>query len=184
MKGCRIKLWILFASLCFHIFPAYAMENINMEVKKNNSFLSVKAEVIPSQDFVDDFKNGLSKNILILIELYRRWSMIPDEFIAGVRIQRTLIPDPIKEEFIIKSLEDDKLTERRFKNWQEALNWALKVEPLRIVNINDLQRGKYYIKVTVESNIKKLPSFLEHILFFIPTHEKKITKQSEIFRLP
>jgi hypothetical protein len=47
-----------------------------------------------------------------------------------------------------------------------------------------LPGGKYYIKVTVESNIKKLPSVLEHLLFFIPRYEKKITIESKSFTLP
>ncbi len=165
-------------------FHAWAIENINMEIQRDNAFLIVKARIIPSQEFIEDFKNGLSKNIFILIELYRSWSIIPDEFISGVQIQRVLISDPIKDEFIVKTLQGETLTEKRFKNWQEALDWALKIEPVKIVNINNVERGKYYIKITVESNIKRLPSMLEHILFFIPTYEKKITKESENFRLP
>lgn len=184
MKKFTRNMLFITGFLLLHVFYAYAIENIDMEIHKNNSFLTVKARIIPSQEFIDDFKNGLGKNILIVVELYRRWSIIPDEFISGVQIQRILIPDPIKDEFIIKTLEGDRLTEKRFKNWQEALDWALKTEPIKIANINNVDRGKYYIKITVESNIKKLPSVLEHILFFIPTYEKKITRESEYFRLP
>lgn len=184
MKRFMMKMLVIAGLLLLQAFYAHAIENINMEIQKDNSFLTVKARVIPSQEFIDDFKSGLSKNIFILIELYRKWSIIPDEFISGVQMQRILIPDPIKGEFIIKTLEGDRLTEKRFKNWQEALDWALKTDYIKIASINNLDRGKYYIKITVESNIKKLPSVLEHILFFIPTYEKKITKESESFRLP
>lgn len=178
-----INMLLISGFLLFQVFYVYAIENINMEIQKNDSFLTVNARIVPSQEFIDDFKNGLSKNIFILIELYRKWSIIPDEFITGVQIQRILISDPIKDEFIIKTLEGDRLSEKRFKSWQEALDWALKADSIKI-NINNVDRGKYYIKITVESNIKKLPSVLEHILFFIPTYEKKITKESEYFRLP
>ncbi|GAB5046795.1 DUF4390 domain-containing protein [Thermodesulfovibrio sp. TK110] len=183
MKKFMIRLIIIGGFLLLTAY-AQAIENINMEIHRESSFLIVKARIIPSQEFIEDFKNGLSKNIFILIELYRRWSIIPDEFISGVQIQRVLVSDPIKDEFIVKTLQGETLTEKRFKNWQEALDWALNIEPLKIVNINNVERGKYYIKITVESNIKKLPSVLEHILFFIPTYEKKITKESENFRLP
>ncbi|MCS7215405.1 MAG: DUF4390 domain-containing protein [Thermodesulfovibrio sp.] len=184
MKKFEIKLLFVLVFVFFHVFCVYAIENINMEVYRESNFLTVKTQIIPSQDFIEDFKSGLSKNILILIELYRKWAIIPDEFITGVQIQRILIPDPIKDEFIIRTLEGDRLTERRFKNWQEALDWTLKIDPLRLVNINSVDRGRYYIKITVESNIKKLPTILEHILFFLPTHERKITKESDHFRLP
>lgn len=184
MKKCALKLIIVIGFFLITAVRSYAIENINMEIQKDTTFLTVKARIIPSQEFAEDFKNGLSKNIFILIELYRKWSIIPDEFINGVQIQRVLISDPIKDEFIIKTLQGEILTEKRFKNWQEALDWALNIGPVRVVNINNVDRGKYYIKITVESNIKKLPSILEHILFFIPTYEKKITKESESFRLP
>lgn len=183
MKKSLIKTLLIGGFLFFQVFCVYAIENINMEIQKNDSFLTVKTRIVPSQEFIDDFKNGLSKTIFILVELYRKWSIIPDEFITGVQIQRILISDPIKEEFIIKTLEGDRLSEKRFKSWQEALDWALKEDSIKI-NINNVDRGKYYIKITAKSNIKKLPSVLEHILFFIPTHEKKITKESEYFRLP
>lgn len=179
-----LNILIIVTFLFLSVLNAHAIEDINMEIQKNSSSLIVKARIIPSQEFVEDFKNGLSKNILIMIELYRKWSIIPDEFIVGIQIQRVLISDPIKDEFIVKTVQSDVLTEKRFKNYQEALDWALNIEPVKLVNINRVERGKYYIKITVESNIKRLPSVLEHILFFIPTYEKKITKESEHFRLP
>lgn len=180
----KIIISILF--ILIFCFPqiSLAIENILMEVQKAENALFIKLQIIPSEEFIDDFRNGLSKNILISIELFKRWSIIPDEFVSGAQIQKILISDPIKEEFIIKSIEEQEIKEKRFKNWQDALNYALKVELIKIEDINKLQRGTYYIKVSVESNIKKLPSVLEHLLFFIPRYEKKITKESERFTLP
>lgn len=184
MKKFSVSILILLVALILWPSYAYSLESIDIEIQKNSNSLIVKARIIPSQEFVEDFKNGLSKNIFILIELYRKWSIIPDEFISGVQIQRILISDPIKDEFIVQNVEEQKLIEKRFKSWKEALDWALKIEPVKIVDIRNLERGKYYIKITVESNIKKLPAVLEHILFFIPTYDKKITKKSGNFRLP
>jgi len=101
-----------------------------------------------------------------------------------LQVQRIFISDPIKGEFIVRSIEGQILREKKFKNWQDALEWGLKINPVTVVDINNLEKGKYYVKVTVESNIKKLPLVLEHILFFIPRYEKRITKESETFRLP
>lgn len=182
MKKCIISS-IFFLIICFPQISS-GIENILMNFHKSENTLSIQLQIIPSEEFKDDFKEGLSKNILISIELYRRWSIIPDEFISGFQIHKILISDPIKEEFIIKSIEGQKIIEKRFKNWQDALNYGLKVDLVKIEDINKLQKGKYYIKVSVESNIKKLPSVLEHLLFFIPKYEKKITKESERFMLP
>jgi len=170
--------------LFYFPYTAFAIENITMQFTKTDNSLLVDLQIIPSEEFKDDFKNGLSKNIVILIELYKKWSIIPDEFISGTQIQKIMISDPIKDEFIIKSIEGEILKEKRFKNYQEALNWALNIETVKIGGIDKLPGGKYYIKVTVQSNIKKLPSVLEHLLFFIPRYEKKITIESKSFTLP
>lgn len=168
----------------FKLNCVFAIEDIDFSIKKNSNSLEVNAKIIPSKEFVEDFKSGMGKDIQILIELYRRWSIIPDEFIVGKKIQRTLIPDPIKEEYIVKNLEGQIFKEKRFKNSMDALVWGLNIESVEFDNIKIFDPGKYYIKVTVESNIKKLPLILEHFLFFIPKYEIKKVKESERFNLP
>lgn len=174
---------IVFIFLSFAV-NAWAIQDIEMKIEKTENYLSVRGRIIASEEFIKDFQDGLTKNIFISIELLRKWSIIPDEFVAGVQIERVLVSDPIKEEFIIKEISEQTMTEKRFKNWQEALNWALRIEPVKIVNLKNVERGKYYMRITVESNIKKLPMVLEHLLFFIPRYDQKITKESESFRLP
>ncbi|MCX7988901.1 MAG: DUF4390 domain-containing protein [Thermodesulfovibrio sp.] len=183
----REKLIILLTFLIIFILKinyAYAIEDIDILIKKNLTSIEVNTKIIPSKEFIEDFKSGMGKNIQILIELYRRWSILPDEFIAGIKFQRTFISDPIKEEYIIRNLEGQILKEKRFKNVSDALAWGLKIESVEFQNINNFETGKYYIKVTVESNIKKLPLLFEHFLFFIPKYESKIVKESERFNLP
>lgn len=180
----KIFLYIFSIIFLLNINFVFAIENIEMFVKKNENSLEISAKIIPSQEFVKDFKEGLGKNLQILIELYRKWSIIPDEYIMGINIQRSFHSDPIKEEFIIKNLEGEILKEKRFKNLMDALDWGLKIDSVEFFNINKLEKGKYYIKITVESNIKRLPMLLEHFLFFIPKYEIKITKESERLILP
>ncbi len=175
---------IIFTLSFLFLSPAFGIENVLLEVHRVNNYLTINSEIIPSEDFMEDFKSGLSKNILVTIELFKKWSIIPDEFIKGVQIQRNLLSDPIKGEFTVKSQEGSILFEKRFKNADDAIEWALKLNSVKIGDVNQFEKGRYYIKVTVESNIKKLPSVLEHILFFIPKYEKRISKESETFRLP
>ncbi|MDI1472612.1 MAG: DUF4390 domain-containing protein [Thermodesulfovibrio sp.] len=179
-----VKIFLPLLLIFINFSNAFAIEDMEISINRMQNSIEVTTHIIPSKEFIDDFKEGLSKNLFILIEFYRKWSIIPDEFISGVQIQRIFISDPIKEEFIVKSIEGQILREKKFKNWQDALEWGLKINPVKVVEISNLQKGKYYVKVTVESNIKQLPSVLEHILFFIPKYEKKIIKESESFRLP
>ncbi len=166
----KVFFYVIILLYTSHVF---ALEDISFEITKDKNFIIINAEIIPSQEFVNDFKDGLSKNILITIELFRRWPIIPDEFLNVVQIQRIMLSDPIKGEFIVKSIQGESLTEKRFKDAQEAINWAFKINSIKIVPIKTLESGSYYIKITVESNIKKLPSVLEHIIFFIPKYENK-----------
>lgn len=184
MKKKLVGVLIFFIIFILKINYTHAIEDIDILIKKNLTSIEVNTRIIPSKEFIEDFRSGMGKNILILIELYRRWSIIPDEFITGIKLQRTFISDPIKEEYIIKNLEGQILKEKRFKNITDALAWGLKIESVEFSNINNYESGKYYIKVTVESNIKKLPLLLEHFLFFIPKYETKIVKESERFNLP
>lgn len=178
-------LMIAFIFLLLVLFPNHALclEDINLSVRNKPSRLEVEVQIIPSSSFLNEYKEGLNKNLFILVDLYRRWSIIPDEFIWGVQIKREFFSNPIKEEFIVKSQEGQTVVEKRFKSWQEAIDWGLKLAAISI-DTQNLEKGKYYIRVTVESNIKKIPTILEHFLFFIPKHEKKIQKESEILRLP
>lgn len=178
-------LMIALTFLILILFPKYAfsLEDINLSVRNKPSLLEVDVQIIPSTSFSNEYREGLNKNLLILVELYRRWSIIPDEFIWGVQIKREFFSNPIKEEFIVKSYEGQTVVEKRFKSSKEALDWGLKLDTISI-DTHSLERGRYYVRVTVESNIKRIPTILEHFLFFIPKHEKKISKESEILRLP
>ncbi|MCS7203500.1 MAG: DUF4390 domain-containing protein [Thermodesulfovibrio sp.] len=180
----KLKILIVVTFFLLTLSNSYCIEDIEMSIQKDRNSLWVKADIIPSEEFIEDFKNGLSKNLFISVALFRRWSIIPDEFITGIQIKRKLISDPIKEEFIIESIEPLYLKEKRFKDCYEALKQALRIDNIKISELSSIEAGKYYIKIVVESNIKKLPAVLEHILFFIPKYDKKIEKKSEVFRLP
>ncbi len=184
MKKFFAHIVVLFGVLLVCASNVSAIEDISFEITRDKNYIVVNANIIPSQEFINDFQDGLSKNILVTIELFRRWPIIPDEFVKGVQIQKIMLSNPIKGEFIVKNLQGENLIEKIFKDSQEAINCALKINSVKIGPLSTLESGRYYVKITVESNIKKLPSVLEHIIFFVPKYEKKITKESEIFRLP
>ncbi len=57
------------------------------------------------------------------------------------------------------------------------INWALQIEDFTLINIKDLEPATYYIKVTVESKIRKLPPVIGYFLVFLPENEFKIKKK-------
>ncbi|KKM19307.1 hypothetical protein LCGC14_1656990 [marine sediment metagenome] len=52
----------------------------------------------------------------------------------------------------------------------------------KLANIAVLDKeAKYYVVTTVESRIKRIPSFIKKVLFFVSDTEFKVKGQSEAF---
>ena len=47
-----------------------------------------------------------------------------------------------------------------------------------------LEPGDYYIKVSVESILRKLPPGIDTVVFWVSTKEFSISKDSPLFRIP
>ncbi len=128
-----------------------------------------------------DLRNGISKEITFYLDLFRVWKVWPDEFIAGKKIVKTLKSDLIKKEHVATSLDGSLLIERRFKSFDSMISWALNIRDLKLVNIKELQQSDYFVRVTVESRLRKLPPVIGYLLFFVPERDFKVTKDSPLF---
>jgi hypothetical protein len=162
---------------------AYSAELSNVNVKIQNNEIYVSTTLIPDKKFLDDLGNGISKEITFFIDLFRIWKIWPDEFVTGIKITRILRSDNIREEYVVKNISGNIRTERRFRNVDSMVEWAVDIRDLKLSNIKEFESGEYYVKVTVESSIKKLPPVIGYLLFFIPEKEFSISKKSVSFRL-
>jgi hypothetical protein len=163
------------------VFPS---EIAVISVKQVNSEIFVTTNLQPDQKFIDDLHNGLSKEIVFYIDLFRNWKFWPDEFVLGQKIVRVLQIDPIKREYIGTSIEGNVKTIKRFKDLDSIIVWAGIIADLRLTNVKVLEPDDYYVKVTVESNFKKLPAVVGYLLFFVPSKEFSISKNSPAFKIP
>ena len=127
-----------------------------------------------------DLKNGISKEITFSIDLFRVWKSWPDEFIARKTIVQTLRSDPIKNEHVATSLDGSTLTERRFRSFDSMISWALNIRDLKLANVRDLQQSDYFVRVTVESHLRKLPTVIGYLLFFVPENDFREQKDSPV----
>jgi len=73
-----IKLFLFLLLMFINFSNAFAIEDMEININRMQNSIEVTTSIIPSKEFIDDFKEGLSKNLLILIEFYRKWSIIPD----------------------------------------------------------------------------------------------------------
>jgi hypothetical protein len=60
------------------------------------------------------------------------------------------------------------------------IQWALSINDLRLANMRELEPGAYFVRVTVESKIRKLPPVIGYFMIFLPENDFKIKKDSPL----
>lgn len=128
-----------------------------------------------------DINNGVSKELIFNVDLFRVWNNWPDEFITGSEITRTLKCDPVKGEYLASSFDGSVIEERRFKDCAALVRWALKVKASGFASTKELEPDIYFVKISVKSRIRRLPPVLNHLLFFIRENEFTVSYKSEPF---
>lgn len=164
--------------------PAFATDIKNVDIAIRNHDLFVTTGVLYDDDFLNDMKQGLSKELVFAFELYSIRQFFPDEYILGKKITVSLKNDPIKREFVARIMDGTATTEKRFKDTESMTAWALLSRTVKVVNLKELDPATYYVKVSVESRIRKLPPVIKILLFFIPETEFSVWRYSQTFTLP
>ncbi|MBI4686046.1 MAG: DUF4390 domain-containing protein [Nitrospirae bacterium] len=152
-----------------------------MKILNNEIYVTTGLDLNEQQ--VQDLKNGISKEITFYIDLFRIWRMWPDEFVLGKTISKTLKSDPVKKEHVATSFDGMTMIERRFKDFDSLLKWSLNINELKLTNIKELEPADYFIKITVESRLRRLPPVISYLFFFLPEKEFKKSKDSHNFKV-
>lgn len=160
---------------------SHAAEIIGPVANISNNDIYVTTGVILDEKLLNELKNGISKEITFYIDLFRVWKAWPDEFILGKIIKKTLKCDPVKNEFVAASFDGITRIERRFKNAESLIKWSLNINNLLLTNIKELEPDNYFIRVTAESKIRRLPPVIGHLFFFVPESEFNLVKDSANF---
>lgn len=175
-------LYCFSALLVFSFFtPLFAAEVSIPEVKIVEGDVLVSAGVILDEKGIDDLKSGISKELTVYIDLFRVWSLWPDEFITGKKVINTLTSDPVKGEYVATSFDGVTLIKKRFRDFNSMLKWALNIKDVKIVNTKEIEEAEYFVRITVESRLRKLPPVIGYLLFFVPEKEFKIERDSPKF---
>ncbi len=160
---------------------ALASEMVGPDVALDNGNIVVSASLVLDPEKLDDIEKGLAKEIDFYVDLFRVWRKWPDEFVLGRKITRTLKCDSVKKEYVASSLEGTALREKRFSDCPSLIRWALRIEPIRLTSTRELEPARYFVKVTAESRIKRLPSVVGYLFFFIRDKEFKVHNKSPEF---
>jgi len=182
MKKYILRIFIcsvsLLSLLLLTYFPAQAAEVIGPEVKVQDREIYVSTGLSLDENYLEELRNGVTKEFRFYIDLFRVWNMWPDEFILSRSFIRTLTSDPVKMEYTATSGDGNMITKKRFKSFDSMLQWALTVSNLKLANGRDLEPGVHFVRVTIESRIRKLPPVIGYFIIFLPENEFKIKKDS------
>jgi hypothetical protein len=130
---------------------------------------------------IQEVKQGIEKELKFYIDLFRVWKVWPDEFVLGNYYSRTLKSDPIKKEHIATSDDGNIIVKKRFRSFDSMLDWTLSVKNMKLANTRELDTGQYFVKITIESKIRKFPPVIGYLFIFLPENEFKIVKDSSFF---
>ncbi|NCO68561.1 MAG: DUF4390 domain-containing protein [Nitrospirae bacterium] len=177
---------------CFSLITCYlllsislssAAEIIGPEVKLQDNEIYVTTALSLDENHIQELRNGIAKEFRFYIDIFRVWKIWPDEFVLGKLFVRTLKCDPVKTEYIATSADGSTLIEKRFKSFESMVRWAVSINDLRLTNIRELEQGLYFVRVTIESKIRKLPPIIGYFMIFLPENEFKIKKNSFPFNI-
>ncbi len=163
--------------------PAWSarVQGPNVKVRGGNIVVATGVALAPEQ--VEDIRRGVSKEIVFYVDLFRVWKLWPNEFILGRAFTQTLNCDPVKKEYVAASLAGDTIRERRFKSCDSLLRWALNISDFVLVGTAELEPSEYFVRVTVESRLRRLPPFIDLLFFFVKETEFSISGDSPFFPL-
>jgi hypothetical protein len=178
-----LNLAIALLFCCCFAVSSLATEISLVAVKINNNDIYVTTSVKPGAKLIEDISNGLSKEFTFYIDLFRVWDIWPDEFVTGRKIVKILKSNPIKREYVATSVDGNVQIEKRFKDLESMLEWTMNITDIKITNIKELEPGDYFVKITIDSRIRKLPPVIGYLLFFVPEKEFSISKDSQIFKI-
>ena len=177
------RLYIIFFLFITLIFPVLSEAQVitGPEVKIVNNDIHVSFSLNLDDKNLQEIKRGIDKELKLNVDLFRIWKVWPDEFVLGKMNIRTLKADPVKKEYVSTSLDGNTLIEKRFKSFESMISWALFVRDLKLTNIREMDPGEYFVRVTIESRIRKLPPVIGYLFIFLSENEFKIVKDSGVF---
>jgi hypothetical protein len=178
------KLFTFSFSLFTFLFLSYSLSGgaqiTGPEVKLQDHEIYVSTSLTLDDKYLQELEHGVTKEFRFYIDLFRIWNMWPDEFVLSKSFIRTLESDPVKMEHLATTNDGNTLIQKRFRSFKSMIQWALSISDLRLANMRELEPGAYFVRVTVESKIRKLPPVIGYFMIFLPENDFKIKKDSPL----
>lgn len=174
---------LLFILILFILGPALSEGQAisGPEVRIVNNDIFVAFSLALDEKKIKELNQGMDKELRFFVDLFRVWRVWPDEFIIGKSYSIALKSDQIKKEYVSKLDDGSLVVKKRFSSLESMLDWVLSVRDFKLTNTRELEPGNYFVRITVESKIRKLPPVIGYFLVFMSENEFKINKDSSFF---
>ncbi len=171
--------------LVFISFPvtAFSAEISGPTVRIEDNDIFVDTGLSYLGELESTILSGLEKEFIFTIELFRVWNFWPDEFVVSRKVQRAVKYDRLREQFFTSTNDGTTKAYDKFKDFLVMKKWVFKIEDINIANVRELDPGRYYLRVVVESKSRELPQVIGLLMFFIPEVEMSLAKESQTFRI-
>jgi hypothetical protein len=177
--------FILFLLLCFIPAPSYVTASttaiIGPDMKIENNDIILSSGITNVKELETVIQSGVEREIIFTFELLRSWRFWPDEFIVSKKITRAIRYDNLREHYLMTSSDGTNTEEKRFRIYDRMQSLVFSVSDINLANIRELEAGKYYIKIIVESRNMEQQPLVGFFMHLIPEVEMSIVKESAPF---
>ncbi|MBI4844600.1 MAG: DUF4390 domain-containing protein [Nitrospirae bacterium] len=147
---------------------------------RNNDII-VNTGIVNVKELRSSIMSGVEKEVIFTVELFRVWPFWPDEFVSSKKVRKTIKYDNLREEFRASSSDASAISGNRFRNFSQIEEWLSSAIPVSLGNVKGLDKGKYYVRVVVESKSMDYPLFIGMLMHLIPEREMSLAKESPPF---
>lgn len=153
--------------------PSFAGDELyGPHVKIRDNTILVSTGINLDKESIELIAKGVPQEATFYIDLFRQWNHWPDEFVIGTKIVQGFTCDPVKQEYVATSRRGKTVNSRRFSSCEQLINWSMNLPDEKLVNTGEMDRGTYYVKVSVKRKSKRRPLFFDMLFFFLPGEKK------------
>jgi hypothetical protein len=150
-------------------------------VKIDDNDILVNTGLTNVEDIASTVNSGVEKEIVFTIELFKVWDYWPDEFVVSKKVQRNIKYDNLRGQYTASTFEGTSQVRKHFRDFNTMKTWTFMVYKINLVNMKELDPGRYYVRVVTESKSKELPPVIGLLMLFIPEVEMSLAKESRTF---
>ncbi len=169
--GIGKKVLCLLAVFFMSANPVFSQEakltHIIVTNTRDDLLLYLRVEGAFREDMKSAILSGVPATFSFFINLYQYRTLWFDKKIAELKITHTIRHNPLKKEFVVsRSWENTPPVKTR--SFLEAQKLMTEIDSLKIVPLNDLEKGRQYqIQAKAELSKLTLPFYLHYVLFFV-----------------